>query len=198
MIGTASRYDDDNNYIFNYYFLSNESTFTPLPINYLPELCTKLFVYLAHIIRGKARPAPFGLPHIQLVRLLFSAGTVFFSHNNSARTVFFSQFQPKFCQPNGANGLALPHIMWPCFDGKEKDHSYLHVMFRVTYWTRFCIGGSHRRLAMSPLKWILSGYWTLEFMFWRSSSKSMGCRLLRRVVFKWLHLCLVLLFENTS
>jgi len=44
--------------------------------------------------------APFGLPHIRLVRLLFSAETVFFSHSNSARTVFSSQFQPKFCQPN--------------------------------------------------------------------------------------------------
>ena len=32
----------------------------------------------------------FGLPHIRLVRLLFSSETVFFSHNNSARTVFFS------------------------------------------------------------------------------------------------------------
>jgi len=38
----------------------------------------------------------FGLPHIRLVRLLFSAGTVFFSHNNSAGTVFFSQFQPSW------------------------------------------------------------------------------------------------------
>ena len=36
--------------------------------------------------------APFGLPYIQLVRLLFSAGTVFFSHNNSARTVFSASF----------------------------------------------------------------------------------------------------------
>ena len=41
---------------------------------------------------------PFGLPHI---RLVFSAGTVFFSHNNSARTVFFSQFQPRFIPANG-------------------------------------------------------------------------------------------------
>ena len=35
--------------------------------------------------------ALFGLPYIRFVRLLFSAGTVFFSHNNSVRTVFFSQ-----------------------------------------------------------------------------------------------------------
>ena len=35
---------------------------------------------------------PVRLPHIRLVRFLFSAGTVFFSHNNSDRTVFFSQF----------------------------------------------------------------------------------------------------------
>jgi len=33
----------------------------------------------------------------------FSVETVFFSHNNSARTVFFSQFQPKFSEPNGAS-----------------------------------------------------------------------------------------------
>ncbi|XP_066397823.1 tyrosyl-DNA phosphodiesterase 1-like isoform X3 [Miscanthus floridulus] len=44
----------------------------------------------------------FGLPHIRLVRLLFSVGTVFFSHNNSAGTVFFSQFQPSFRPANGA------------------------------------------------------------------------------------------------
>ena len=47
--------------------------------------------------------ALFGLPHIRLVRLLFSAGTVFSSHDNSAGTVFFSQFQPSFRPPNGAN-----------------------------------------------------------------------------------------------
>jgi len=29
---------------------------------------------------------------VWLVRLVFSAGTIFFSHNNSAETVFFSQF----------------------------------------------------------------------------------------------------------
>ena len=33
----------------------------------------------------------------------FSAGTVFFSHNISARTVFFSHFQPSFSKLNGAN-----------------------------------------------------------------------------------------------
>ena len=32
----------------------------------------------------------------------FSAGTIFFSHNNSARTVFFSQFQLSFRPANGA------------------------------------------------------------------------------------------------
>ena len=36
---------------------------------------------------------PFGLPKNRLIRLVFSAGTVFFSHNNSAGTVFLSQFQ---------------------------------------------------------------------------------------------------------
>jgi len=49
--------------------------------------------------------ALFGLPHIRFVRLLFSAGTVFFSHNNSAGTVFFSQFQPSFRPANGALAL---------------------------------------------------------------------------------------------
>ena len=34
----------------------------------------------------------FGLPYIRLVRLLFSAETIFFSHNNSVKIVFFSQF----------------------------------------------------------------------------------------------------------
>ena len=51
--------------------------------------------------------APFGLPHIQLVRFIFSARTVFFSHNSSARTVFFSQFQLRFSKPNGASRLLL-------------------------------------------------------------------------------------------
>jgi len=46
--------------------------------------------------------ALFGLPHIRLVRLVFSAGTVFFSHNNSTGTVLFSQFQPRFRPANGA------------------------------------------------------------------------------------------------
>jgi len=36
--------------------------------------------------------APFGLPRNRIVRLVFSAGTVFFSHNNSDRTMFFSQY----------------------------------------------------------------------------------------------------------
>ena len=46
--------------------------------------------------------APFACLKVWLVRLVFSAGTVFFSHNNSAGTVFFSQFQPKFRPANGA------------------------------------------------------------------------------------------------
>jgi len=47
----------------------------------------------------------FSLPHIRLVRLLFLAETVFFSHNNSAGTVFFSQFQPSFVPANGCRVL---------------------------------------------------------------------------------------------
>ena len=46
--------------------------------------------------------ALFGLPHIRFVGLVFSAGTVFFSHNNSVRTIFFSEFQPSFRSVNGA------------------------------------------------------------------------------------------------
>jgi len=37
-----------------------------------------------------------------LVRFLFLAGTVFFSYDISARTVFFSHFQPSFNKPNRA------------------------------------------------------------------------------------------------
>ena len=43
---------------------------------------------------------PFACLKVWLVRLVFSAGTVFFSHNNSAGTMFFSQFQ--FRPANGA------------------------------------------------------------------------------------------------
>ena len=49
--------------------------------------------------QNNAGKAPFGLPYIRLVRLLFSAGTVFFSHNVSARTVFSSHLQPNFGKP---------------------------------------------------------------------------------------------------
>ena len=42
-----------------------------------------------------------------LVRFLFSAGTIFFSHNNLARTVFFSQFQLSFIKPNDAYAIIL-------------------------------------------------------------------------------------------
>ena len=45
--------------------------------------------------------APFGLPHIQLVRLLFSAGTVFFSHNNSTGRVFSASFSQVSYQRTG-------------------------------------------------------------------------------------------------
>ena len=49
-----------------------------------------------------------------LFGLFFSAGTVFFSYNNSARTVFFSQFQSKFSKPNGAiDGACGAHGVHP-------------------------------------------------------------------------------------
>ena len=40
--------------------------------------------------QGSTGEGMFGLPYIWFVRFLFLAGTVFFSHNISARTVFFS------------------------------------------------------------------------------------------------------------
>jgi hypothetical protein len=51
---------------------------------------------------GLMDTAPFGLSYIRLVQLLFLAKTVFFSHNISARTVFFNHFQSSFSKPNGA------------------------------------------------------------------------------------------------
>jgi len=41
--------------------------------------------------------APFGLSRNRFVRLIFSARTIFFSHNISAGTVFSSQIQPAEC-----------------------------------------------------------------------------------------------------
>ena len=38
--------------------------------------------------------APYTYLIIRLFQLIFLARTVFFSHNNSTGTVFFSQFQP--------------------------------------------------------------------------------------------------------
>ena len=46
--------------------------------------------------------ALFGLPHIWFVRFFFSRNSVFLSQQFSQNSVF-SQFQPKFCQPNGPN-----------------------------------------------------------------------------------------------
>ena len=57
----------------------------------------------------------------------FSAGRVFFSHNNSARTVFFSQFQPKFCQPYGAT---MTTQLW--YGGS----------LCFTFWVHHCTVGS--------------------------------------------------------
>ena len=45
--------------------------------------------------------------HIRFVWLVFLTGIVFFSHNNSARTVLSSQFQPRFSEPNG---LIIPSL----------------------------------------------------------------------------------------
>ena len=49
-------------------------------------------------------------PETDLFGLFFSAGIIFFSHNNLARTVFFNQFQPRFSKPNGA--MRTLYWMW--------------------------------------------------------------------------------------
>ena len=74
----------------------------------------------------------FGLPHIRLVWLLFSAGTVFFSHNNSAGTMFFSQFQPKFCQPNGAKTYYLQgSYILCCKEGSDLAHGDTLILLQI-------------------------------------------------------------------
>ena len=68
-----------------------------------PKILTHARAWIDEVVTiNEYNMAPFGLPHIQLVQLLFSVGTLFFSHNNSAGTIFFSQFQPNFSKPNGA------------------------------------------------------------------------------------------------
>ena len=69
----------------------------------LIQVCT----YVIALPNNDVLMIPFGLPYIQLIRLLFLAGTVFFSHNNSAGTVFFNHFQPSFRPANGAKELSL-------------------------------------------------------------------------------------------
>ena len=57
-----------------------------------------------------------------LVRLLFSVGTVFFSHNNSTGTVFFSQIQPS------ERGLC----------GKNKDERLSFIALECLTWREVC------------------------------------------------------------
>ena len=71
--------------------------------------------------------APFGWPRSRLVRLVFSAGTVFFSHSNSVRTIFFNQFQPSFSKSNGASML--------CTFASSSFH-FIHAVFH--HDTMFC------------------------------------------------------------
>jgi len=63
----------------------------------------------------------------RLVRLVFSAGTVFFSHNNSARTVFFSQFQPSFSKSNGDVSCCI-FFKLPGRRGREIGLSFLYLV----------------------------------------------------------------------
>ena len=53
--------------------------------------------------------ALFGLPHIRLVQLPFSAGTVFFSHNNLAGTVFSASFSQVSDQRTGQKNNIQRH-----------------------------------------------------------------------------------------
>ena len=59
-------------------------------------------------------------PETGFIRLVFSAGTVFFSHNNLTRIVFFSQFQSSFVPANGANNYARTEALW-LVSSKEKE-----------------------------------------------------------------------------
>ena len=64
-------------------------------------ICDPCELLSSHIL------APFGLPYIRLVRLLFSTGTVFFSHNISARTVFSTTFRQVSASRTGPI-----HVFW--------------------------------------------------------------------------------------
>jgi len=60
--------------------------------------------------------APFGLPYNPHYSVIFSAGTVFFSYNNSARTVFlvnsakFQQAEQGLYQSNHLNKLGMKRM----------------------------------------------------------------------------------------
>jgi len=97
------------------------------------------------VFRQGSLPAPFSLPPIRLVRLFFSVGTVFFSHNNSAGTVFFSQFQSKFCQPNGYHAT-IAGLLIVVATGKSKSQvpnrrrlviQVFHVV--ISYYAHNCM-----------------------------------------------------------
>jgi len=53
-----------------------------------------LFTFYSLAVEAKEGMSNSSYLKNRLVRLLFSAGTVFFSHNNLALAYFFSQFQP--------------------------------------------------------------------------------------------------------
>ena len=54
---------------------------------------------------------------IRTIQLVFSAGTIFFSHNNSARTVFFSQFSQVSASQTGLTvHLGLQKLIYVNFD----------------------------------------------------------------------------------
>ena len=95
--------------------------------------------------------APFGLPHIRLVQLLFSAETVFFSHNISIGTVFSSQFQQRFSQPNGAIRGSNPVASFTTSSQTSKTSSSPHSMAAclVTNQTAHMFSWRHRNCGVA-------------------------------------------------
>ena len=92
--------------------------------------------------------APFGLPHIRLVWLLFSAGTVFFSHNISVITVFFLPISAKIQQAERGHVFFLG-----CCGKAHHVSSYHSAFFRAPPWRPRT---THHRHRYEP--WQLSLY----------------------------------------
>ena len=68
----------------------------------------------------RVRPWRVSLSSIWLIRLVFLVRIVFFSHNNLTRTIFFSQFQPKFRPANEARTVIGILCTAPSVEGEER------------------------------------------------------------------------------